>query len=537
MSMKQKQPLRRLLSLLLLTTSMLSALPLSAEEWFIVGSLTYTSDDNSTASVSRCDYNASGELIIPESVEYDGRTYSVTSIGDYAFESCSSLTSVEIPNSVTSISTNAFASCSSLTNIHVESGSPNYCSLDGVLFNSYKSVLVVFPTGKAGEYQIPSSVTSIGDYAFSDCSNLTSVEIPSSVTSIGDYAFSDCSGLTDIQVDSGNPNYCSLDGVLFNSYKSELITFPEGKAREYQIPNSVRRIGDGAFIGCSGLTSVTIPNSVTRIGERAFGGCSSLTSVTIPNSVTNIGNAAFADCSGLTSIEIPNSVTNINRSAFAGCSSLTSVTIPNSVTSIGDAAFWFCSSLTSVTIPNSVTSISYDAFSECDNLKTIYLFGKSANQLPVESVYTFYDNGYHCDNAVYLIGEISTTQNTAEFDVQKVGEVVSFEFEYTDATGAVVNETADQSGHVSLGNLPAGSTTMLKITVHMANGEAYEYNSEVTTKDADGQSAIEVVETIEESNGFDIYTTSGECVHRNATDLSGLRPGIYIANGRKHIVR
>ncbi len=189
-----------------------------------------------------------------------------------------------------------------------------------------------------------------------------------------------------------------------------------------------------------------------------------------------------------------------------------------------------------MTIPSSVTNIGDYAFAECENLKSIYLFSKSAERLPVESVYTFYDNGYHYDNAVYLVGEISTTQNTAEFDMQKVGEVESFEFEYTDAAGAVVKETAGQSGHVSLGNLPAGSITTLKFTMHMANGEAYEYYSEVTTKDADDQSAIEVVE-VEGTAGFDVYTTSGECIRRNATDLSGLRPGIYIANGRKHIVR
>ncbi len=477
MSMTLKQPLRRLLSLLL-TTSLLSAIPLYAEE-FTIGPLTYQRSSNSTASVFRCDRNASGELIIPESVEYGGVTYSVTSIDYIAFYECRSLTSITIPNSVTSIDNHAFYGCSSLTSV-----------------------------------TIPNSVTSIGGNAFYGCSSMTSVAIPNSVTSIGDYAFYGCSSLTSIT-----------------------------------IPDFVISIGNGTFYGCSALTSIEIPNAVTSIGNHAFYGCSSLTSVTIPSSVISIGNGAFLDCSNLTDIQVESNnskycsldgvLFNSDKSVLVEFPTgrAGEYQIPSSVTSIRDYAFYGCSSMTSVAIPSSVTSIGSSAFHMCENLKSIYLFGKSAYRLPVESVYTFYENGYRYNNAVYLIGEVMTTQTTASFDVQKVGEVVSFEFEYTDATGAVVNETADQSGLVSLGNLPAGSTTPLKITVHMANGEAYEYNSEVTTKDADDQSTIEVVETVEEAAGFDIYTTSGACVRRNATDLSGLRPGIYIANGRKHIVR
>ena len=151
------------------------------------------------------------------------------------------------------------------------------------------------------------------------------------VTSIGSYAFYDCSGLTSVT-----------------------------------IPNSVTSIGDFAFYYCSGLTSVTISNSVTSIGNSAFSSCSGLTSVTIPNSVTSIGNYAFSMCSGLTSVTIPNSVTSIGNHAFRYCFGLTSVTIPNSVTSIGDEAFYDCSGLTSVTIGSGVTSIGNDAFDGVD---------------------------------------------------------------------------------------------------------------------------------------------------------------------------
>ena len=210
------------------------------------------------------------------------------------------------------------------------------------------------PNGYSGKVVIPKTVTyggkdynvtSIGEWAFSNCSGLTSVTIPNSVTSIGWYAFSGCSGLTSVT-----------------------------------IPNSVTSIGESAFYGCSGLTSVTIPNSVTSIGGSAFSYCTALTSVTIPNSVTSIGESAFRGCSGLTSVTIPNSVTSIGEWAFSNCSGLTSVTIPNSVTSIGWYAFSGCSGLTSVIIPNSVTSIGSSAFSGCSGLTSITI-GSGVNHI------------------------------------------------------------------------------------------------------------------------------------------------------------
>ena len=178
--------------------------------------------------------------------------------------------------------------------------------------------------------------TSIGDYAFCNCTELTSIEIPNSVTSIGNDAFYDCSGLTSVV-----------------------------------IGNSVTSIGSSAFSDCTGLTSITIPNSVTIIGYNAFYNCSGLTSVVIDNSVTSIGDRAFYGCSGLTSITIPNSVTSIGSSAFSDCTGLASVEIGNSVTSIGSYAFSGCASLTSIEIPNSVTSIENYSFEGCTLLKDL----------------------------------------------------------------------------------------------------------------------------------------------------------------------
>ncbi|MDY5076488.1 MAG: leucine-rich repeat domain-containing protein, partial [Paludibacteraceae bacterium] len=259
---------------------------------------------------------------------------SVTSIGDFAFYTCSSLTSITIPNSVTSIGDGAFMYCFSLISITI----PNsVTSIGESAFHSCSSLTSL---------TIPNSVTSIGRSAFNNCSSLTSINIPNSVTSIGNLAFYKCSSLTSMGVESGNTTYDSRENC-----------------------NAIIETATNTLI--AGCQSTIIPNSVTSIGSHAFFYCSTLTSITIPNSVTSIGSSAFEDCSALTTITIPNSVTSIGDYVFWGCSALTSITIPNSVTSIGTWAFRNCSSLTSITIPNSVTSIGYEAFHSCSSLTSI----------------------------------------------------------------------------------------------------------------------------------------------------------------------
>ena len=163
---------------------------------------------------------------------------------------------------------------------------------------------------------IPSSVTEIGGYAFRGCKGLKSITIPSSVTEIGENAFRGCKGLTSITADKNNKNYTSVNGVLFNKNKTEILAYPNAKSSSYVIPSSVKEIGSAAFYDCTGLKSVTIPSSVKEIGIDAFSGCTGLKSVTISNGVTNIESWAFYGCTGLKSVTIPSSVAEICGSAF-----------------------------------------------------------------------------------------------------------------------------------------------------------------------------------------------------------------------------
>ena len=323
-------------TIFLMLAVLLSALSASAYA-FKVDGIAYNKNGDGKSVYVAYGGDYTGPVTIPERVTYDGATYSVTTIGDYAFSDCTGLTSVTIPSSVNSIGEEAFRGCTGLTSVTIPTsvteigysafgGTPWYNNQpDGVVYIGKVAYEFKGEMASGTAINIKEGTVSISGYAFYGCTGLTSITIPNSVTSIGEFAFSGCTGLTSVT-----------------------------------IPSSVTSIGKSAFSGCTGLTSVTIPNSVTEIGWSAFRGCAGLTSVTIPNSVTEIGYSAFYGCTGLTSVTIPNSITKIRDDTFKGCTGLTSITIPNSVTEIGDMAFEGCTGLKKIYSLNPVPPLIYE---------------------------------------------------------------------------------------------------------------------------------------------------------------------------------
>ncbi len=372
-------------------------------------------DENLTAKqLMKAMFNGyKGDIIIPETVMFNERTYRVTSIGERAFAGSYSLKSVSIPDSVTSIGEFAFLDCESLTT-KVVIGEKIIDGIKYLLYCNRTAEVIQKSSRYKGDIIIPETVefkgvtyrvTSIGSEAFTWCEKLKSITIPNSITSIGDRVFYQCTGLTSITIPE---SVTSIGKNAFENCK---------KLTSIIIPDGVKSIGNMTFSWCFALTEIVIPDSVKSIGYEAFEFCSSLKSIVIPARVTEIKERAFVGCSALTSIIvaegnprydsrencnaiietatntlirgcsqtiIPESITEIGEEAFNACDSLTSITIPDGVTSIGAEAFRNCESLKSITIPASVKSIGVMAFDWCEKLNSITFQGTIAQWNEIE---------------------------------------------------------------------------------------------------------------------------------------------------------
>ncbi|MBQ7691163.1 MAG: leucine-rich repeat protein [Muribaculaceae bacterium] len=393
-----------LFKFLLLVAIAAAALPAVAYDFMLDGiayninsdgeSVTVTYEREPDSSNNWISYaNASGSLTIPGSVTYNGKTYTVTSIGENAFRGCSGFTgSLTILYSATAIGDDAFYGC----------------------------------TGFTGPLYIPNSVTKIGIQGFGGCTGLTSLNLGNSLTEIGSYAFSTCTSLTGplnlpeslTKIGRAAFHSCGFTGTLTIPQNIEVIDTAafynckgftslnlgnsvtsigtsafgccSGLTGPLNIPNSVTRIGNNAFYGCTGLTGpLTIPNSVTKIGIQGFWGCTGLTSLNLGNSLTEIGSFAFSACTGLTGpLNLPESLTKIGRGAFHSCGFTGTLTIPKNIEVIDTAAFYKCKGFTSLNIGNSLTEIGRSAFSTCTSLTGRLNLPESLTKIGREAFYS-----------------------------------------------------------------------------------------------------------------------------------------------------
>ncbi len=353
--------------------------------------LTYENYENSYIVITDCDTSLTaveipaeingvevteiGELAFSSCYDLASVTLpeTITSIGTYAFDFCESLTDLQIPAKTNEIADTAFTGCCSLMNITVAAGNTAFKSVDGVLLEADGTTIVCYPSGRADAlYIVPDGVTDFSSYAFDHCGNLVKVVLPASFASF-DNNFRYCNFLQAITVAETNPNFKSVDDVLYSKDGSILVCYPPDKRNTaYTIPAATTEIAAEAFYENLNLLSVTVPDSLQKIGGAAFYGCRNLQSIALPDSMDSIGSDAFSFCYALTELKLPSKVNYFGSWMFCYCTSLTSIDLPDNITEIGAGMFQGCSRLTAIEIPTTVSSIGMFAFYDCSGLTDVY---------------------------------------------------------------------------------------------------------------------------------------------------------------------
>ena len=494
----------------------------------------------------------------------------VTKISSYAFCNCSGLTSITIPESVTSISNGLdgpmFDGCTNLKKIEVSPNNENYSSYNGVLLDKDGYNLIRCPEGKSGNFVVPDSVGCIESYAFYNCTNLTNIQISKNVNEIEGYAFVNCKSLQkfvltdnvytigyyggwyeesmfrgcenlkEIEVGSGNDNYSSVDGVLYDKEVEKLLYCPAKKSGEYTVPKSIKSVTDYAFEDCNSLESIVLPESMPEFSLFDLECCPSLKSIkvtgnnayysaedgvlfnkdkteiyvfprskegnyTIPNSVTEISSRQFSQCTGLTGITIPNTVTEIGYSAFNGNLKSIKVSEGNKYFCSYDGVLFnkdkteilFCvGNKKEFVIPNGVKSIS-GAFNDCSNLTSVTIpnsvtsiyngFNNCPNLTSItipQSVISIYDSSFfNCGKNFTIYGYGGT-----EAEACALRNDFNFVQLQVVPTSVALNKTTL--------TLDIGKTSNLRATVYPSNASNKKCtwsssNTSVATVDSNGK--------------------------------------------------
>lgn len=483
--------MRRELSLKYLLAAVLASAGMNASAYdFEVDGLYYNILDESDKTVEVTNNGNGGGLsgvysaVIPETVTYDGETYTVTVIGNEAFNYYTDLTNVEIPNTVTSIENRAFNGCWSL--MEVKMGNSVKTIGDHAFFNCESLASIDFPE----------TLESIGMEAFTSCNSLTEVYIPASVNDYV-FSFSRCENLMNINVDPDNQDFSSVDGVLYNKDQYMLTTVPGGKT-SFEFLDVTGIINGEAFNGCK-ISSLYIPATIRSITSNPFKYCENLTEINV-----DPASQYYASVDGVlytkdmkvleafptakTSVDIYDGTEEIGMMAFIHCDGLTSVEIPNSVTTIGNQALWECNNLERITLGSSVAEIGSQAFGGGEKVIEVTCLSTVPPVSTGTPASTFADEAY----------------NNATLYVPEGCESVYRDVEPWSLFADIAELTGTGIGNVS------------------ADGK----NVAVTAGDG-----VITVSGVAEGNVIEIYTVSGEQVYRG-TDKSvgGLSAGIYVVN-------